>query len=424
MNEQEMKIAQGFDFVTIAEPKFKTNTIEAVFMLPSCKENNAALSLLQQLLTDTSKAYPTLAAMSKKLGSLYGASLRAATSKRGDVIQMTVGLAAIDNRYAAEQEDLLAEITSLLIGCLLAPNAENGAFNDTMFRIAKQDLLDSIDAAINDKRAYSADRAKEEAFAGEPFAYPTDGKREDAEQLTAESVYAAYHRLLETAVIRVYHVGPAHAPQIGEQLKASFAGITRNPVSLTYETPSPCKDEVYRVTEPISVTQSKLVLVFKGTAPKRYAMNLMNEMFGASPFSMLFNNVREKMSLCYYCSSAFLAAKQSLFVSSGVELENAEKTYNAIHEQLDAIRSGSFEDEILENARRSALEQLYGMGDSPNSFISWSHRNFCDSDPCTVAELIENYKNLTRQDVIDAANALQEDTVYLMQQEVQHEESN
>lgn len=421
MKEQIQNIGSAIDFVSIAEPKFRTNTIEMIFMLPAGKQNNSAYALLEALLTSTCAAHPSITAMSRKLSSMYGATLKGSTIKRGDVLQLSLTASVIANRYALEGEDLLSELTELLLGCLFAPNAADGAFSETDFRIEKQDLLDAIEAEINDKRAYATDRAVAAAFEGEPFAYPLDGTAEDVELLTPASVYEAYQKMLREAVIRIYHVGPEAAPELAGRLQTAFEGVERCPVKLTYRTPSPCKAEPVRVTEPMAVTQSKLVIVLKGQTPKKYAMNLMNLMFGGSPFSMLFNNVREKMSLCYYCSSRYVASKQAVFVSSGVELENAEKAHEAILAQLDAIRRGEFEDEMLENAKRSAVNSLHGIGDTPFSCIGWSHGRYCEEETMSIEEIVAAYQGMTRQDMIDAANALREDTVYLMQQEVEHE---
>ena len=421
MKEQIQNIGSAIDFVSIAEPKFRTNTIEMIFMLPAGKQNNSAYALLEALLTSTCAAHPSITAMSRKLSSMYGATLKGSTIKRGDVLQLSLTASVIANRYALEGEDLLSELTELLLGCLFAPNAADGAFSETDFRIEKQDLLDAIEAEINDKRAYATDRAVAAAFEGEPFAYPLDGTAEDVELLTPASVYESYQKMLREAVIRIYHVGPEAAPKLAGRLQTAFEGVERCPVKLTYRTPSPCKAEPVRVTEPMAVTQSKLVIVLKGQTPKKYAMNLMNLMFGGSPFSMLFNNVREKMSLCYYCSSRYVASKQAVFVSSGVELENAEKAHEAILAQLDAIRRGEFEDEMLENAKRSAVNSLHGIGDTPFSCIGWSHGRYCEEEEMSIEEIVMAYQGMTRQDMIDAANALREDTVYLMQQEVEHE---
>ncbi len=421
MKEQIQKIGDRIEYITIAEPKFKTNTIDIVFMLPAGKANNSVYALLAALLTSTCKAYPNIAAMTKKLDSLYGASLKDSISKRGDVLQLSISASVIDNRYALGKEDLLAELTELLVGCLFAPNAENGAFSESEFRIEKQDLLDAIEAEINNKRSYAVERAAEIAFEGEPFAYPLYGTAADVEQLTPASVYEAYRRLLKEAVIRIYHVGPQYAPAIGARMQAAFAAVERTPTEIAFKAPSPCKAQPAKITEPMEVNQSKLVIMFKGEPPKKYALNLLSMLYGSSPFSLLFMNVREKMSLCYYCASRLVPGKQAMLVDSGVELENAEKAHTEILAQLDAVRRGEFDDEILENAKRSAVNQLRGIGDTPSSCISWSHRSFCDDEHSSTEELVEIYLSMTRQDVMDAANALREDSVYLMQQEVQHE---
>lgn len=46
--------------------------------------------------------------------------------------------------------------------------------------------------------------------------------------------------------------------------------------------------------------------------------------------SKLFMNVREKMSLCYYCSSSPDSYKGLLFVQSGIEVENRKVAETAI----------------------------------------------------------------------------------------------
>ncbi len=419
MQKKILNIGNNIDFISIVEPKFKTHTIEAVFMVPLCEETNAAYSLVSSLLSGSCEKYPTLAALTRKTDTLYGASISGSVGKRSDVLQVALAANTIDNRYALEQEDLLSEITELLIECLFRPNAKDGAFDATEFRIQKQDLLDAIDAEINNKRSYAVARAVKTAFAGEPYAGTAYGEKSDVERLDPAGVYQAYERLLREAVIRIYHVGPSEAPVVAQRMQEAFAAVERQPAGISYRAPSPCKEETAQVIDPMSVNQSKLVLVFKGEEPKKGAMKLMSALYGSSPFSMLFMNVREKMSLCYYCASRTLPGKGALLVDSGVELSNAEKAKDAILAQLDAVRRGEFDDEMLKDAKHSMVNQLRGVGDTPSSCISWCHSQFYDQDEETTEEAVARYEALTRQDIIDAANALKLDTVYLMQQEVQ-----
>ena len=59
--------------------------------------------------------------------------------------------------------------------------------------------------------------------------------------------------------------------------------------------------------------------------PDYPALYVFNELFGGSPSSRLFLNVREKHSLCYYVSSLLDIRKGLLLVSSGVQAQNIEK---------------------------------------------------------------------------------------------------
>ena len=167
----------------------------------------------------------------------------------------------------------------------------------------------------------------------------------------------------------------------------------------------------------MDVAQSKLVVAFKGTEKLgEEQFRMFSAVFGGTPFSMLFQNVREKLSLCYYCASRVIAGKNTLIVDSGVELANAEKAHEAILEQLEAMKRGEFPDELLENTKYSMVNALKGIGDTPMSCISEVHQRFVMQDDAGVEERIARYLALTREDIIAAANAMREDTVYLMQQ--------
>lgn len=417
LKEITQHLGEGIDLIRITEPKFKTNSLMVMFLVPIVPEKNASYALAQSMLTQSCRKYPDNAAMTVKLDDMYGASLNSSVSVNGAVMQISVSGSVIANRYALHGEDLLSDLMQLILDCIFDPNARDGAFDAGEFRIQRKELLDAIQAEINNKRGYSMMRAREIAFRGEPDAYRIYGTREDAEALTPESVFAAYQELLRRAVIRIYYVGPEEASGLADQIADAFSQLTdRAPEALPFEAPSPIKSAPERVDEPMDVTQSKLVVVFKGKDLPNEAFRLFSAMYGGTPFSMLFSNVREKMSLCYFCASRVVAGKQTLIVDSGVELANAEKTHEAILAQLDAMRRGEFSDDLLENAKHSMVGALRSIGDTPLSCISEAYSRFYTGDPADVEERVARYKALTREDIIRVAQALTEDTVYLMQQ--------
>ena len=70
--------------------------------------------------------------------------------------------------------------------------------------------------------------------------------------------------------------------------------------------------------------------------PKKKTLGL----FGGSPASKLFMNVREKEGLCYYCSSYPAARKNIIFVSCGLEQGFEDKATDAIFHEIDEMKNG------------------------------------------------------------------------------------
>lgn len=59
-------------------------------------------------------------------------------------------------------------------------------------------------------------------------------------------------------------------------------------------------------------------------------------------------NVREKQSLCYYCAARHDTPKNVMFVQSGVETKDLDRTEEAILKELNDMKKGNItDDEIL-----------------------------------------------------------------------------
>ena len=95
----------------------------------------------------------------------------------------------------------------------------------------------------------------------------------------------------------------------------------------------------------MDIAQGKLCLGFSsdiyGDDETAASLTVMCDIFGGGPYSKLFNNVREKMSLCYYCSASPVKVKGLITVASGVEAANAEKAQAEILNQLDAMSAAN-----------------------------------------------------------------------------------
>ncbi|MCM1329441.1 MAG: insulinase family protein [Ruminococcus sp.] len=414
INYSREKIADGIHYSTIINKRLKTNYI-IVHLLTVLSEETASLNaVIPAVLASTNAKLTTITDFSMKLSSLYGASVRGYAAKQSDNQNLVISAGCINDRYCLEGERITEELAEVVADCLTDPHLEGNAFFESDFALKKRELLDEIDAEINSKRSYAFKRANLNVFKGEPAAVSARGDKEQAEKITAAEAYGQYKKLLKTARMEIFFIGAEPNESCKRILSDRLSKIDRDYAGDSKAEKSPLKAEVCRVTEPLDIAQSKMFMAFKTDCDNLDAMGVFDAVYGTTPNSKLFMNVREKLSLCYYCSLMYNEAKGVVYVDSGTEHANTGKAEAEILNQLEAMKKGDFTDEELENARRSILNHLRGVNDSFNSLANWYFARICDGNIYTPEEQIERINKITREDVIAAANTLKLDTVYVL----------
>lgn len=416
-------LGDGIGYTTITDPKFKTERVQVTFLAELDEKTASENAMAVGIMGSSNSRYKNISEITAKLNSLYGANINIDIQRISDIQKLGIGVSSICNRYALEGEDISAEVISVLLECIFSPNVVTNPqtglteFAAEPFDFRKKDLLDSIDAEINNKRGYALIQAYKSAYKGEPCANTPSGTRETAMAVTPQSAYEAYKRLIETAQIEIYYVGPCENPNAEKMISEAFSKSERHSCTAEFYSPSRLKDEVCRAEESLDVNQCKMVMAFKTDSEDYTALKLMNTVFGATPFSKLFMNVREKLSLCYYCASRFDRFKRTLFVDCGIEEENLLKTEKEIINQLEEIQKGNFSDEDVKNSVLSLVNSLKGVGDTASSYINWYFSCFACDDMKNPQQEAESIAAVTRERIIEAAESFKLDTVYVMRGE-------
>ncbi|MBR6996736.1 MAG: insulinase family protein [Ruminococcus sp.] len=408
------ELGDNIGFTTIIDEKFKTCSL-AVFFLTELSDDTAAVNTLAtSILSTSSSRYRSYAALTEKLSELYGAGLGSAARKKGNAQILSLKASWLDSRYAIDGEDIGGEMRELFKDCLFSPNAENGAFDEDSFAIAKKDLLDRIDSELNQKRGYALSQAAKIAYRGEPAECTGYGSKEAALSATPEDAFRAYCELMKTAQIEIYYVTPREDDSFAEMFRSSFGSTERCPKAVKVRDHSPLKPEVETFSEEFDVSQCKAVMAFKTDSDDIYALKMLSLIYGELPFSKLFLNVREKMSLCYYCTSHSVSAKGSFFVDCGVERSNIEKAKAEIMAQLEEIKQGNITDMEMEGSLMALDNAVLQVGDTPSSYIGWYFDCFCDGETITPEEHFRRFTEVTRERIVEAAKSLKPDSIYLM----------
>ena len=137
---------------------------------------------------------------------------------------------------------------------------------------------------------------------------------------------------------------------------------------------------------------------------------------------LLFKNVREKLSLCYYCSAAYDRISGMMMVDSGVEAPNAEKARDEVLHQLELLQQGQFTDQELEETKLYIRTALKATTDSLGAMDSWYlTQNLGQSQVSPDGEIALS-EQVTREEIIEVANNIKLDTVYMLMPNEQEKE--
>lgn len=414
MNYKRECIGDNIGFSEITDSKFNTCSLYVRFITELDSETAPANAMGIEMMSVSNGTLKTMAEMNNELSNLYGANISTFAGKKGDFQILGLSASWICSRFALENEDIDGKMLDIIHDCIFKPNAENGKFDDVSFKIVKNNILDGIDSELNDKRSYALIQSHKLAFKGEPAENSAAGTREQAEKVTAESAFEAYRNFLETAQIEIFFVAPAENDTVKEVLRKSFSEINRRSDKYTICRKSPVKETPETLTEELDVKQCKVVLELKSSHDNIYALKLLSIILGGTPFSKLFVNVREKMSLCYYCSCHFNEIKNLLTIDCGVERDNIDKAVEEIFRQIDEIINGNVSDDEMQNALLALDNSYTAVGDTPSSYYLWYFNLFCTGEMMTPEEQFEKFCAVTKKQLTDAAVSLKLDSRYYM----------
>lgn len=415
------QIGDGIWFSKVTDPRFKVNRIAVSIYtdIDDSAHSRADYAIVPYILVDSCEKYPDYSALSLRFSELYGATMSDNTNVAGDNRCTSLAVASIDDRFALNGESIEHDCCELLLDCLLHPLTENGVFSEQTTKLMQSELIDSIDSVINDKRNYAAQKGAETAYRGEPWEHSIQGSRAEAEMITPQSAFSAYKALLKHGRIEITAVGCSDFAQSEKMFTDAFSALERCDIHTPQSCVSKLKESPESVTDTMSMQQAILRMYFK--APEmndRYAGALLSMILGGMTTSRFFSNIREKQSLCYYCSCFSNRFKRVITAYAGVDPQNIERTREAVLAEFrDICENGVSEDE-LKRAKLEIINDAKSVYDSVSAISSWYSTQLMDETLLTPEEFIAEIQNVTPERVQTACKMYSPDTFYTLMPEV------
>lgn len=397
----------------IIDEKFKSIYISYNFTIPMKKKEMFSYNaLLGAIMQKGAKNYLNLKSIENKLSMLYGATYDINVDKYGDLYNFQFRMNFINRKFLPDNEELLDEVLDFLYEMIYNPKD----WTDDEIEREKEFILEKINERRDEKLAYASQKMEEILCKDEPYGTYIFGDEKIVKSATKEDLKNAYENIIGSTV-NVYVAGNLNGYEdIEKTIEEKFASKVTNTQKLedlpTDNTKINSKEHIYtKDSEPQDIVQSAISLggYIKGiTVEDSLPLAIFNGIFGVTPSCKLFQNVREKASLCYTISAKILKLKGLIIVYAGINAQNYEKAVSLIKEQLEDMKKGNFTDEELQCSIDSAIASLRDVRESKYLSCMFKYSNkIAYKKDMSFEEIEEAYKKITREDIIRVANKIE-----------------
>lgn len=398
--------------------RFKTFAISLFAGLTLDEATVTPVALIPFVLRRGTASTPETIAFREKLDDLYGAGFGFDVYKRGDSQIVQFRMDVINDAFVSSNTSLLAASLQFLGDVVTDPLLDNNKFRQKYVDAEKTTLKKRLEAIVNDKIRYAAERCLEEMCADEPYRLHPLGKLEQIDSITPEALYKHYEHWLENAALDLYVVGDTSLEEVTQLITGAFKLKAGTPSSYSLPNVNQTVKEVKKVTERMDVSQGKLNMGLRtgvGYDDDAYPAVLMyNGILGGYPHSKLFLNVREKESLAYYAASRLDGHKGLCTIQSGIEFANYERAVAIIQEQLESMRQGNLSELELDQTKAMISNHLRELQDSAYEMIAYDFNSVLTGKQRSAQQLLEQVQAVTADDIVKVAQGVQLDTIYFL----------
>ena len=413
----------AYNLHVIKTSKFKTVDISVVFKRKLKKEEITLRNFLSDILMTSSKKYPTSRALEIESENLYNMHMYADTSISGKYGLICINSAFLNEKYT--EEGMNEESINFLMDLIFNPNVENNLFDKNSFDITYNALKEEIESLEENPNTYSIYRCLEEMDKDLSASFKRCGYLEDLNKITPSNLYEYYKSVIKSDYVDIFIVGDVDKEKIKELISSKFSVNTKKKQGEShYIDYDKFRKRAKIVKEQKDLNQSKLVMALKVSNlddyKRKYALRIYSHILGGAPDSKLFQSVREKNSLCYYITCTSEMVFNLVTISSGINKENYKKCVNLIKKEIKNMQKGNIKDEDIEKAKIAYSVSYKELLDKPYAIMknALGHEHLGID---LIEDAIENIKKIDKQAIIDVANSVHLDTIYLLEGGENHE---
>ena len=413
---ETISLLPGVNLRCRTDPRFKQGCLSLHWVVPMCANHSAMNALIPSVLLRGTVPHPDLRSITARLDDLYGAAVSPMSRRVGDYQASGLYLSFMDDRFALPGDRVLEGTVEFLAELLQKPLTEGGGFLPAYVESEKKNLISTIQADRNDKRIYAIGRLLKIMCREDSFGLPRLGEPEQVAAIQPDTLYRHFQNMLGSAPLEIFYVGSREGSALADLLRGRLNLAGRESTLPPQTGFHSCPGE--NVTETMDVAQGKLCMGFVTPitlhSSQYSAMQVLNVLYGGGMTSKLFQNVREKLSLCYSVGSSYYGTKGILTVSAGIDFDKEGASREEILRQLQLCQEGTITREELVSAREALISSLRAVPDSAGSIESYCFSAILSGKDPSLENAIQAIRDVTLEQVVEAAKTLTLHSTYFL----------
>lgn len=381
----------------ISSNKFSDVSVAIRTQLPLERSTITAYNILVYMLKTKTELFKTKQALISNLNEAYGMKLACGLSSYGADLILTTRIQYIRSDWI-EEEDYIHKVKEITDQVLF-----HSVLDEASFEEAKYLYRNKLTRILDDPDGLAIYTCLTTLNTNHEISIPIQGSLDDLDQLTLQdiqNVYSAYLKADKHILV---------CGCLDEEMKTYLERMDSSSKLNSTRSLLPILDYQEEIIEK-NISQSSIALVYATStdilSEDYYKMFVMNSLLGQSPTSLLFEEVREKHSLCYSISSYLIQFDGALIITLGTNKENIEKAIDLINRQIQRIIDLDFDPELLNTAKKDCIDSLIVAQDYPFSQIDQRFMDVLLSRDTDRDKKIKNIQKVSLEDVSAAAKKL------------------
>ncbi|WP_270460231.1 M16 family metallopeptidase [Faecalitalea cylindroides] len=381
----------------ISSNKFSDVSVAIRTQLPLERSTITAYNILVYMLKTKTELFKTKQALISNLNEAYGMKLACGLSSYGADLILTTRIQYIRSDWI-EEKDYIYKVKEITDQVLF-----HSVLDEASFEEAKYLYRNKLTRILDDPDGLAIYTCLTTLNTNHEISIPIQGSLDDLDQLTLQdiqNVYSAYLKADKHILV---------CGCLDEEMKTYLERMDSSSKLNSTRSLLPILDYQEEIIEK-NISQSSIALVYATStdilSEDYYKMFVMNSLLGQSPTSLLFEEVREKHSLCYSISSYLIQFDGALIITLGTNKENIEKAIDLINQQIQRIIDLDFDPELLNTAKKDCIDSLIVAQDYPFSQIDQRFMDVLLSRDTDRDKKIKNIQKVSLEDVSAAAKKL------------------